>query len=255
MFCILTRTTGRTSPNTRRPSRDSNNSLGCHCMKKERSDENVSHRVLAGASWKRSPRCCPFWIVAALSHCEVYAERRDQAIEFHRAGCHGQLDGPTPCIDRSAAGSGADLSAAVAEYRCENRQRRTEISRRRDSHYRQCRCGRKATGLRPSTVLRLYPESVCRCHVPIRQKRAAAIHGVQPGARGHRKGIFSGQAESAASGAEYSAMCRLRCSIAARRGCGAYPAVGAYAKRNRPPRIHRPSAARSEERRVGKECR
>src|SRR5438552_3983798 len=116
MFCILTRTTGRTSPNTRRPSRDSNNSLGCHCMKKERSDENVSHRVLAGASWKRSPRCCPFWIVAALSHCEVDAERRDQGIEFHRAGFHGQLDGPTPCIDRSAAGSGAaSLLGAAAE--------------------------------------------------------------------------------------------------------------------------------------------
>jgi len=36
--------------------------------------------------------------------------------------------------------------------RGQDRQGRTEISRRRDSHHRQCRCGRKATGLRPSAV-------------------------------------------------------------------------------------------------------
>src|SRR5438552_8357926 len=237
MFCILTRTAGRTSPNTRRPSRDSNNSLGCYCMKKERSDENVSHRVLAGASWKRSPRCCPFWTVAALSHCKVDAERRDQGIEFHREGFHGRLDGHTPCIDRSTAGSGADLSAALAEYRGQDRQGRTEISRRRDSHHRQCRCGRKATGLRPGAVLRLYPESVCRCHLPIRPERAAAIHSLQPGASGDRTGIFSGQAESAASGAEYGARCRPQRSIAARRGCGASQAVWRSAKKKSPASI------------------
>src|SRR5712692_10080760 len=205
MSCILTRTTGRTWPNTRLPSRASNNSLDSHCMKKERSDENVSHRVLAGTDWKHRARGRPVWIVAALSHCEVDAERRDQGIEFHRAGFHGQLDGPTPCIDRSAAGSGADLSAAVAEYRCEDRQGRTETGRRRDSHHGQCSRRRKAACLRPSTVLRLYPESVCRCHVPIRSKRAAAIHSLQPGASGHRTRVLSGQAESAASGAEYGA--------------------------------------------------
>src|SRR5712691_8567563 len=186
MSCILTRTTGRTSPNTRLPSRASNNSLDSHCMKKERSDENVSHRVLAGTDWKHLARGRPRWIVAALSHCEVDAERRDQGIEFHRAGFYGQLDGPTPCINRSAAGSGANLTAALAEHRGKNREGRTKSGRRRDSYYRQCRCGRTATGLRPSTVFRLYPESICRCHVPIRAKRAAAIHGVQPGASGHR---------------------------------------------------------------------
>src|SRR5260370_17495012 len=116
MSCILTRTTGRTSPNTRLPSGGSSNSQECHCMKKERSDENLSHRVLAGTNWKRGLRCCPFWIVVALSRCEADAERRDQGIEFQRARFYGQLDGHTPCIDRSAAGSGADLSAQAAEY-------------------------------------------------------------------------------------------------------------------------------------------
>src|SRR5713226_4340155 len=117
MCCISTRTTGRTSPNTRRPSRGSNNSLDCHCVKKGRRDENLSHRVFAGIDWKHRTRGRPRWIVAALSRREADAERGDQGFEFYRAGFYGQLDGPTPCIDRSAAGSGADLSAALAEYR------------------------------------------------------------------------------------------------------------------------------------------
>src|SRR6267154_5537190 len=213
MSCILTRTTNRTSPNTRLPSRGLNNSLDSHCMKKERSDENLSHRVLAGTNWKRGLRCCPFWIVVALSRCAADAERRDQDIEFQRARFYCQLDGHTSRIDRSAAGSGADLSATVAEYRRENWRSRTEISRRRNSHHRQCRCGRKATGLRPSAVFRLYPESVCRCHVPIRPKRTATLHSLQPGSSGHRTRIFSGQAESTASGAEYGARCRLQRGI------------------------------------------
>src|SRR5712692_1379689 len=199
MSCISTRTTGRTWLNTRRPSRGSNNSLDCHCMKKERSDENVSHWILGGIDWKRRSCRRPRWVVATLSACEADHGFGNQKSKFHRAGFYGQLDGHTPRIDRSAAGSDADLSATIAEYRCENGQGRTEIGRRRDSHHRQCRCGRKETGLRPSAVLRLYPESVCRCHLPIRPKRTAAIHSLQPGASGDRTGIFSGQAESAAS--------------------------------------------------------
>src|SRR6266849_4338746 len=155
MACISTRTTGRTWPNTRRPSRAANNSLDCHCMKKERSDENLLDGVPACIDWKRGPRRCPLWVVAALSRSEADGGFGNQKGKFHRAGFYGQLDGPTPCIDRSAAGSGADSSAAVAEYRCENRQGRTEISRTRDSHYRQCSRRRKATGLRPGAILRL----------------------------------------------------------------------------------------------------
>src|SRR6266478_7971042 len=181
MSCILMRTTGKTSPNTRLPSRGSNNSLDCHCMKKERRDENVSPRVFAGIDWKHRSHRRPRWIVAPLSRCEADGWCGNQNGKLHRAGFYGQLDAHSACIDRSAAGSDADLSATVAEYRCENWQGRTEIGRRRDSHYRQCRCGRKATSLRPSTVLRLYPESVCRCHVPICPQRAAAIHSVQSG--------------------------------------------------------------------------
>src|SRR6266850_14846 len=203
MSCILTRTIGRTSPNSRPPSRASNNSQDCHCRKKERSDESVSHRIFAGCDWKHRSRRPPRWVVAALSRCEPNGGRGNQVLEFHRAGFYGQADGPTPCIDRSVTGSSADLSATLAEHRCENWQGRTKISCRRDSHYRQCRCGRKAAGLRPSTILRLHPESVCRCHVSIRSKRAAPFHGVQPGAGGYGTGIFSCQAESAANGAEY----------------------------------------------------
>src|SRR6266851_5678167 len=76
-----------------------------------------------------------------------------------------------------------------------------------------------------------------------RKSVAAAIHSLQPGASGDRTGIFSGQAESATSGAEYGARCRPQRSIAARRGCGASQAVGRSAKRNRSPRIHWPRAA------------
>src|SRR6266849_1135001 len=111
MSCILTKTTGRTSPNTRLPSRASNNSLDSHCMKKERSDENVSHRVLAGTDWKHRPR----WIVAALSRGEADGGFGNQKGKFHRAGFYDQLDGHTSCIDRSAAGSGANLATTVAE--------------------------------------------------------------------------------------------------------------------------------------------
>src|SRR5712692_10201789 len=114
MSCILTRTTGRTWPNTRLPSLGSNNSLDCHCMKKERSDENLSHWIFAGIDWKRGACCCPLWIVAALSRSEADGGFGNQKGKFRRAGFYGQVDGHTPCIDRSAAGSGADLSATVA---------------------------------------------------------------------------------------------------------------------------------------------
>src|SRR5713226_4413232 len=116
MSCIWTRTTGRTSPNTRLPSRASNNSLDSHCIKKERRDENLSHRVLAGIDWKHRSCRRPRWIVAALSRCEADGGFGNQKGKFHGAGFDGQLDGHTPCIDRSAPGSGADLSATVAEY-------------------------------------------------------------------------------------------------------------------------------------------
>src|ERR1700676_5616940 len=174
MSCILTRTTGKTSRNTRRPSRGSNNSLDCHCRKKERSDENLSHRIFTGIDWKHRSRRRPRWVVAALSRREAHGGHGNRIAQFPRTGFYGQLDGPTACIDRSATGSGADLSATVAEYRCENGQGRTEIGRRRDSHYRQCGCGRKETCLRSSTVFRLHPESVCRCHLSIHPKRTAA---------------------------------------------------------------------------------
>src|SRR6266852_3202849 len=168
MSCILTKTTGRTSPNTRLPSRASNNSLDSHCMKKERSDENVSHRILAGTDWKHRARGRPRWIVAALSRGEADGGCRNQTGEFLTAGFYGQLDVYPACIDGSAIGSGANLAAAVAEHRGEDWQGRTKIGRRRDSHHRQCRCGRKAAGLRPSAVLWLYSKSICRRYIPIR---------------------------------------------------------------------------------------
>src|SRR5260370_17241566 len=193
MCCILTRTTGRTWPNTKLPSLSSNNSLGCHCMKKERGDEELSHRVLGGIDWKDCSRRRPRWIVASLSRCEADGRCRNQTGEFFQAGFYGHLDGNTPSIDRSPAGSGADLHSTVAEYWCENGQGRAEIGRRRDPHHRQCRCRRKETGLRPSAVFRLYPESVCRCYIPLRPKRTAAIQSLQPGARGDRTGVTSSQ--------------------------------------------------------------
>src|ERR1035438_2781270 len=179
MSCILTRTTGRTSPNTRPPSHGSNNSLDCHCMKKERGDESVSHRILAGIDWKYRSRRRRRWVVAALSRCEADGGFGKHESKFHRAGFYDYLKGHTACIDRSTAPSGADLSATLAEYRCENRKGRKEIGCRRDSHHRQRRCGRKAAGLRPGAGLQIYPKSVCRCHVPIRPKGTAAIHSLQ----------------------------------------------------------------------------
>src|SRR5579863_8885068 len=116
MSCIWMRTTGKTSPNTKLPSRGSNNSRDCHCRKKERSDESLSHRVFARIDWKHRPRRPPRWVVAALSHCEAHGGHGNQIAEFHGTGSNGQLDGHTPCIDRSAARSSADLSATVAEY-------------------------------------------------------------------------------------------------------------------------------------------
>jgi len=114
---------------------------------------------------------------------------------------------------------------------------------RRDSHHRQCRCGRKATGLRPSAVLRLYPESVCDATYQYVRKGQPLFTVYSPELVATEREYFSGQAESAASGAEYGARCRPQRSIAARRGCGASQAVGRSAKRNHSPRIHRPSAA------------
>src|ERR1700682_5870945 len=167
MCCILTRTTGRTSPNMRPPSGGSNNSQDCHCARKGRGNENLSHRVLAGSDWKHLSRLGPRWVVAPLSRSEADGGCGNQKSEFHCAGFYGEPDGHTACIDRSAAGSGANLASTVAEHRGEDWPGRTEIGRRRDSLDGQCRCRRKATGLCPSAVFRLYPKSVCRCHVPI----------------------------------------------------------------------------------------
>src|ERR1700724_141160 len=241
MCCILTRTTGRTSPNTRLPSRGSNNSPDCHCVKKGQRDENLSHWVLVGTDWKHRSRHRPRWFVAPLSRNEADGGCGNQKGKSHCAGFYGHFHGHTPCIDRSAAGSSTNLTATVAEHRGEDRRGRTEIGRRRHSHHGQCCCGRKATGLRPSAVLRLYPKSVCRCHVSIRSRRTAAIHGLQPGTSGHRTRVLSGKTEPATGGAEYGARCRLQRIIAARRDCGTSQAVGRSAKRNRASGIHRPS--------------
>src|SRR5260370_35802884 len=242
MCYISTRTTGRTSPNTRLPSHGSNNSPDCHCVKKGRGDENLSHTVLVGIVWKHSARGRRRRVVAPLSGCEADAGFGNQKGEFHCAGFYGHLAGHTSSTDRSAAGSGPNLAATVAEHWGEDRQGRTESGRRRDSHHRECRRGRKATGLRPSAVLRLCPEGLCRCHVPIRPKRTATIHSLQPGSSSNRTRVFSGQAESAASGAEHRAGCHCERSITSRCSYGTSQAVGRATKRNRPPGIHRPGA-------------
>ena len=44
---------------------------------------------------------------------------------FHRAGFDGHVDGHASYVDRIAAGSGANLSATVAEHRGEDRCGRT----------------------------------------------------------------------------------------------------------------------------------
>src|SRR5260370_35700427 len=138
MSCILTRTTGRTWPNTRLPSRGSNNSLDSHCMKKERRDENVSRRILAGTHWERGPRCCPSFIVAALSRSKADDRHGNRVAEFHRAGFYGQLHGHTPCIDTRAPRSRPDLAAKDAENRLQNWQGRREIGRGQVSPHRKC---------------------------------------------------------------------------------------------------------------------
>src|ERR1700676_1694071 len=98
MYCILTRTTGRTSLNTRQPSRGSNNSLDCHCVAKGRTDENLSRRILARVDWKHLARGSPHWVVAPLSRSEADGKWGNQAVELCRTGFDGQLDGPTACI-------------------------------------------------------------------------------------------------------------------------------------------------------------
>src|ERR1700689_2526421 len=103
MSSILTRTIGRTSPSTRPPSRGSNNSRDFYCRKKEGSDENVPHRILAGTHGKRGPRCRPFWIVAPLARPQAHGEHGNRVVEFHRPGLYGPLASQTPCIDRNAA--------------------------------------------------------------------------------------------------------------------------------------------------------
>jgi len=55
--------------------------------------------------------------VAALSRSEADGVSETKMANSTAKGFHGRLDGHTPCIDRSTAGSGADLSAALAEYR------------------------------------------------------------------------------------------------------------------------------------------
>src|SRR2546430_2963604 len=72
MYCISTRTTGRTWPNTRLPSRASSSSLDCHCITRERNDENVSHWIFGGTDWKRRAWRRPRWVVAALSRSEEH---------------------------------------------------------------------------------------------------------------------------------------------------------------------------------------
>src|SRR6267142_3258459 len=122
MSCIWMRTTGKTSPNTRPPSRGSSNSLDFPCVKKERSNEDLSHRIFVSTRWKHRSCRRPRYVVAALSRCEADRGYGNQVAEFPRAGFYGryaQLDGHAPWIDRSATGSGADLSATVAEHRCE----------------------------------------------------------------------------------------------------------------------------------------
>src|ERR1700730_11065008 len=117
MYCILTRTTGRTSLNTRQPSRGSNNSLDCHCVGKGRRDENLSHRVLAGIDWKHRARGRPRWFVAPLSRSEADGRCENRAVEFPRAKFYGHFHGQPPCIDKSAAGSGANLAATIEKHR------------------------------------------------------------------------------------------------------------------------------------------
>jgi len=211
----------------------------------ERNDENVSHWIFGGIDWKRRAWRRPRWVVL---HYRALKPMADSETKMANSTAKDSMADsmPHPLQSTEAPLVPVQISPpALAAYRGQDRQGRTEISRRRDSHHRQCRCGRKATGLRPSAVLRHIQKVVCRCHLPIRPERAAAIHSLQPGASGDRTGIFSGQAESAASGAEYGARCRPQRSIAARRGCGASQAVGRSAKRNHSPRIHRPSASRN----------
>src|SRR2546426_9027406 len=127
MCCILTRTTGRTSPNTRLPSRSSNDSPDCHCGKKGRRDENLSHTVLVGIDWKHRARGRPRRVVAALSGCEADGGCGNQKGEFRCAGFYGQLDDYASCTDRSALGSSADFTPTVAEHRSKDRRGRTKV--------------------------------------------------------------------------------------------------------------------------------
>src|SRR6266851_2175130 len=86
MSCISTRTTGRTWPNTRLPSRASSSSLDCHCTTRERSDENVSHWIFGGIDWKRRAWRRPRWVVAALSRSVAVDERRLAYVQVRFSG-------------------------------------------------------------------------------------------------------------------------------------------------------------------------
>ena len=63
----------------------------------------------------------------------------NQTGKFCDARLYGDVCGRSPSIDGSAFGAGTTLCATVAEHRSEDRQGRTEVRRRRDSHHRQRR--------------------------------------------------------------------------------------------------------------------
>ena len=70
-------------------------------------------------------RSCSLGCGCIIALAQPIADAQAKTSGFRRAGFHGHACGRTPCIDGSASGSGANLSATIAEHRREDRYSRT----------------------------------------------------------------------------------------------------------------------------------
>jgi len=241
MYYISTRTTGRTWSNTRLPSRASSSSLDGHCMTGERNDETYRIGFLAALDWNV---VLGVVLVGLWLHYRALKPMADSETKMANSTAKGgwPTRWPHPCIGQKHRW-----------FRCRSLRSACSVSGSRPARSNgnqsqtrfappQCPLWTKGDCLRPSAVLRLYPESVCRCHLPYVRKGQPLFTVYRPGASGDRREYLVAK-QNQQQVAQSTVRCSPQRSIAARRGCGASQAVGRSAKRNHSPRIHRPSAA------------
>jgi len=218
-------------------------SLDCHCMTRERNDENVSHWIFGGIDWKRRAWRRPRWLwlhyraVKPMAFPETKMANSTRRILWPTRWPHP--------LHRQKH----------RWFRCRSLRSACRVSgsrpARSNGNQSQTRFAPPAVSLWTKGELAYvqvrfsgYIQKVfAECHLPICPERAAAIHSYSPELVATEREYLVAKQNQQASGAEYGARCRPQRSIAARRGCGASQAVGRSAKRNHSPRIHRPSAA------------